>query len=123
MSRRFGDYIKYQRRQLGLSLRKVCEVVLNDDGNPISVSYLNDIEQERRNPPSGKIVVQLAQVLQLNLQELLNLAKKVDPIIEDAVQEEKVGVLFRRIVEQSKVDPNVVDWIEKHLDGEGGKKV
>jgi transcriptional regulator with XRE-family HTH domain len=113
----FGRYIKQQRLRLEYSLRKVCEAVLNDEGNPISVSYLNDIEQERRNPPTGKVVVQLAKVLELNAQDLLGRAGKVDPIIEETVNKEAgAGVLFRRIAEQAKADPTVLEWIKKALD-------
>lgn len=120
MRNEFGSKIKAKRLQLGLSLRKVCAVVNNDEGNPISVSYLNDIEQERRKPPSGKIVVQLAEVLGLGSQDLLNLAGKVNPAIEEAVNKDaEVGVLFRRIAEHIERDPKIVDRIKKELDQEG----
>jgi len=123
MSNEFGDKIKKQRLLLGLSLRKVRESVNNEDGKSISVSYLNDIEQGRRNPPTGKIIVQLANVLKLNLQELLNLAGKVDPVIEDMVSKEaRVGVLFRRIAEHFERDPSVVDRVNKELNKENEKK-
>jgi transcriptional regulator with XRE-family HTH domain len=113
----FGQNIKQQRLRLEYSLRKVCEAVLNDDGNAISVSYLNDIEQGRRNPPTGKVVVQLAKVLNLDVQELLGKAGKVDPIIEDAVNKEvEVGVLFRRIAEKAQADPGVLERLKKELD-------
>lgn len=120
MENEFGSKIKVKRLQLGLSLRKVCAVVNNDEGNPISVSYLNDIEQGRRKPPSGKIVVQLAEVLALGSQDLLNLAGKVNPAIEEAVNKDaEVGVLFRRIAEHIERDPKIVERIKKELDQEG----
>lgn len=123
MSNEFGTKIKDQRRQLDLSLRKVCEVVLNEDEKPISVSYLNDIEQGYRKPPSGKIIVQLAKILKLDSQELLNLAGKVHPAIEDVVSKTpEVGVLFRRIAEKSAHDPGVVNRLNEELDKEKNKK-
>ena len=123
MINEFGKTIKQQRLRLELSLRKVCHSVLNEDGTHISVSYLNDIEQGRRNPPAGKIIVQVANILQLNSHDLLNLAGKVDPAIEDAVSKDtKVGVLFRRIAEKVKHDPKMVDRINEHLNKESDNK-
>lgn len=123
MSNEFGNKIKKQRLHLELSLRKVCESVCNEDGNPISVSYLNDIEQGRRNPPTGKIVIQLATILNIDFQELLNLAGKADPIIEDiASKDVKVGVLFRRIAEHFERDPSIVDRLNDGLNKENEKK-
>ncbi len=123
MANEFGNKIKKQRHNLELSLRKVCESVTNEDGNPISVSYLNDIEQGHRKPPAGKIIVQLASVLKLDLQELLNLAGKVDPVIEDMVSKDaKIGVLFRKIAERSERDPGVIKHINETLDQRGEKK-
>ena len=117
MSTPFGRKIKERRHRLDLSLRKVCEAVHNEDGKSISVSYLNDIEQGHRNPPGGKIIVQLAEVLQFNVQELLKLAGKADPVIEKAVERNaKVGVLFRRIAQQLESDPGVVDRLSKEID-------
>ena len=117
MDKVFGRKIKEQRHRLDLSLRKVCETVRNEDGKAISVSYLNDIEQSYRNPPGGKIIVQLATVLELDAQELLNLAGKVDPVIEAAVgRDAKVGMLFRRIAQKLEHDPGVVERLDKQID-------
>ena len=117
MNNAFARKIKEQRHRFDLSLRKVCEVVLNEDGKRISVSYLNDIEQGHRNPPGGKIIIQLAEVLQLDVQELLNLAGKVDPMVEEAMgRNTKVGTLFRRIAQKLEHDPGVVDRLNKEID-------
>lgn len=117
MTNQFATKIKEKRRELGLSLRKVCESVLNEDNKPISVSYLNDIEQCYRKPPSGKIIIQIAKALELDPEELLNLAGKVDPTVEDAVSKNsEVGVLFRKIVQAAKNDPGVMDRINKEID-------
>ena len=120
MGTSFGTKIKRRRVELDLSLRKVCENVLSDEGKKISVSYLNDIEQDHRNPPNGKIVVQLAKVLDLDERELLNLAGKPDPIIENIAENAKVGALFRRIAEEYKSNPALVDKLNKVIDEMGG---
>jgi len=116
MSNEFGKKIKQERLNLDLSLRKVCEAVVGDKGKPISVSYLNDIEQGYRNPPDNKIIIQLAKVLKLEPQELLNLAGKVHPIIEDVSKKTEVGVLFRKIAEHIERDPGIIAKIQEQLD-------
>ena len=98
----FGQTIKGKRKSLGLSLRQVREKVFNDKGGAISVSYLNDIEQERRNPPSGSIIVQLAKVLDINKYELLMMADKVDPELEQYMNIPEHVELFRKIIGRNK---------------------
>ncbi len=105
-----GNKIKQKRRELKLSLFKVCEKVINEETKkPISVSYLNDIEQGYRLKPAGSIVVQIADALGLNRDELLGLADKADPELEKGLKNPKLAELFRMI----KDDP---EKIKKLLD-------
>jgi len=118
MGSAFGRRIKQRRRELDRSLRKVCQDVLNEDGKPISVSYLNDIEQGYRNPPNGKIIVQLAKALQLDEQALLGLAGRPDPLIEEAMSKDRrVGMLFRKIAKEASHDPGVIERVRKVIEG------
>ncbi len=117
MGSTFSRRIKQRRRELGLSLRRVCQDVRGEENKPISVSYLNDIEQGYRKPPSGRIVTQIAKVLQLDEHELLTLAGKPDPIIEEAASKnQRVGKLFRRIAEKASQDPRVIERMRKVLE-------
>lgn len=118
----FGKKIKKRRQELKYSLRRVCEQVKNEDGVSISVSYLNDIEQGYRNPPNNKIIVQLANFLNFDSQELLNLADKVHPIVEEVSKEAEVGVLFRQIAEKLKQDPSFADVIKDQLNQDKDKE-
>ncbi len=118
MANQFGTKRKKRRLELDLSLRKVRERVLNDRGEKISVSYRNDTEQGYRNPPNGKIVVQLAKALDLDEQELLNVAGKVHPIIENVAEDAKASALFRRIAESSKTNREIIDKLNKAMDKE-----
>lgn len=122
MSNEFGKKIKKRRQELEYSLRKVCDDVRNEDGKSISVSYLNDIEQGYRNPPNNKIIVQIATALKLEPQDLLNLAGKVHPVVEEVSKKTEVGVLFRQIAEQIKGDPKFADKMKGHLDQEKEKQ-
>lgn len=67
----FGQIIAEARRKLGLSQKEVAERLKKEDGEPISPQYLNDIERDRRNPPSEFLIVQLAKELKLSKDYLL----------------------------------------------------
>ena len=70
----FGAAITQARKNKGLSQKRVAAGTVKEDGLAISAQYLNDIEHDRRNPPSEHIVRQLADALDLDLDYLLFLA-------------------------------------------------
>ena len=70
----FGEAITRARKDKKLSQKQVAAGTLKEDGQAISAQYLNDIEHDRRNPPSEYIVRQLADTLDLDLDYLLFLA-------------------------------------------------
>ncbi len=70
----FGEAITQARKEKKLSQKQVAAGTLKEDGQSISAQYLNDIEHDRRNPPSEYIVRQLADTLDLDLDYLLFLA-------------------------------------------------
>jgi transcriptional regulator with XRE-family HTH domain len=70
----FGEAITQARKDKKLSQKQVAAGTSKEDGQAISAQYLNDIEHDRRNPPSEHIVRQLADSLDLDLDYLLFLA-------------------------------------------------
>ena len=70
----FGEAITQARKDKKLSQKQVAADTLKEDSQAISAQYLNDIEHDRRNPPSEHIVRQLADSLDLDLDYLLFLA-------------------------------------------------
>src|SRR5437763_7171806 len=62
----FGMIISEARRGAGLSQKYVASKVKKEDGQSISAQYLNDIEHDRRNPPSEFLIGQIAQILHLD---------------------------------------------------------
>ena len=44
----FGEFIAKRRKRLNLPQNQVAAAIKQDDGKPISVQYLNDIEHGRR---------------------------------------------------------------------------
>lgn len=67
----FGQIISDARKALGLSQKDLAAKVLKEDGEAISPQYLNDIEHDRRNPPSEFIIRQLAKHLKLKEEPLV----------------------------------------------------
>lgn len=67
----FGQIIADARKALGLSQKDFAAKVLKEDGEAISPQYLNDIEHDRRNPPSEFIIGQFAKQLKLKEEPLI----------------------------------------------------
>jgi transcriptional regulator with XRE-family HTH domain len=63
----FGNFIVRRRKELELTQKDVAARIKQDDGNPLSVQYLSDIEHGRRGAPPDYVIKQLARVLRLEL--------------------------------------------------------
>lgn len=61
----FGRVIADARKSLGLSQRDVASRIKKEEGGTISPQYLNDLERDRRNPPSDFLISQFARELKL----------------------------------------------------------
>jgi transcriptional regulator with XRE-family HTH domain len=67
----FGQIISEARRKLGISQKQLADRVKKENRESISPQYLNDIERDRRNPPSEHLITQLAKELKLKKNYLL----------------------------------------------------
>jgi transcriptional regulator with XRE-family HTH domain len=67
----FGQIIADARKKLGVSQKELAEHIKKEDGDSISPQYLNDIERDRRNPPSEHLIGQFAKELRLSKDYLL----------------------------------------------------
>jgi transcriptional regulator with XRE-family HTH domain len=63
----FAEFIKRRRRELDLTQMTVATRIIQDDGKPLSIQYLNDIENGRRGAPPDYLLRQLAKVLRVEL--------------------------------------------------------
>ncbi len=61
----FGQIISDARKEANLSQKELATRVKKEDGQPISPQYLNDIERDRRNPPSDFLIEQFAAMLNI----------------------------------------------------------
>ena len=92
----FGEAITQARKDKELSQKQVAAGTLKEDGIAISSQYLNDIEHDRRNPPSELIVRQLADALDLELDYLLFLAGRFpSDVLEMARDQEGITTAMR----------------------------
>lgn len=66
-----GETISAARKKLGYSQKELAEKLMKDEGGAISAQYLNDIEHDRRQPSSEKLLRQLAEVLEIPIEVLL----------------------------------------------------
>ena len=78
-----GEIIGTGRKRAGLTLKDLAAQVLKDDGAPVSVSYLNDVEHDRRPPPSPQLLRQIAAALHLSYEYLLFIAGDLPEDLRD----------------------------------------
>lgn len=110
--KRFGDFIRERRVFLKLSLRQVAEKIKKEDGDVLSPQYLNDIEHNRRNPPSEHIIEELASILEVDKNYLLALKGEPPTLVKNYLVEkpetgDALGRLFRKAKEKGF---NESDW-------------
>ena len=104
-----GEIIATGRKRAGLTLKEVAARVLKEDGAPVSLTYLNDIEHDRRPAPAPYILRQLADALHLSYEYLLFLAGDLPDDLRtgEAPDPEDVEAAFqafrRTLTERSRV--------------------
>jgi HTH-type transcriptional regulator, competence development regulator len=93
----FGKRIQRLRREQRLTQRDVAARL------GIDFTYLSKLENDRGEPPGEETVRKLAEVLQIDVEELLALAGRVPPSLRDRAQKD---VEFARFLRRL---PNVPD--------------
>lgn len=97
----FGRAISSARKELQMSQKDLARQILKEeDGEPITPQYLNDIEHDRRNPSSDHMVQQFASVLKISPNVLYLLASRLPGDIAKSKatpqQIDKAFTAFRR---------------------------
>ena len=107
----FGSMVKKVRLDRGLTLRVVAEKL------GVSLPYLSDIENDRRNPPEKGKLEQLMNILSLSLDErrdLYDLAGKardsVSPDLKDYIMDVDAVRLALRVAKDAGTTPD--EWLE-----------
>ncbi len=106
----FGKRIKEARLDRGLTLRVVADKL------GVSLPYLSDIENDRRNPPDKGKLEQLMNILSLSIEErreLYDLAGKardsVSPDIKDYSMDVDAVRLALRVAKDAGTTPD--EWL------------
>jgi len=92
----FGACIAEARKLLKMSQKELAaKIFLEEEDKAISPQYLNDIERDRRNPTSDRLIQQFAKVLRIDANYLHYLAGKVpDDIRRMNLSAEEVKAAF-----------------------------
>jgi transcriptional regulator with XRE-family HTH domain len=103
----FGTLISEARRAKGLSQKELASKVKKENGQPISAQYLNDIEHDRRNPPSEFLIGQIADLLTLSKDVLCIAAGTIPNDLQKMARTqpdkvEQAFKAFRRAVKDNK---------------------
>jgi transcriptional regulator with XRE-family HTH domain len=94
----FGSVLSNARKAANLSQRELAALLKKDDGEPISPQYLNDLERDRRNPPSDSLIQQLAKILKIETDYLYACAEKFPPDLKgSAVDKKAVVAVFKSL--------------------------
>ena len=96
----FGEKIKELRKKRNLSQRELAERVekrlLNEGKRGFDFTYLSKIENGVLPPPSVQAIMQLAEELEADSDELLALAGKISPDVGKTLQESTSARMFYR---------------------------
>lgn len=89
--------ISEARRAIGMSQKELASKVKKEDGQAISAQYLNDVERDRRNPPSEFLIEQIARLLNLSKDMLCLAAGTIPNDLKNLAtnQPEKVEEAFK----------------------------
>ncbi len=101
----FGETIADYRKRAGLSQKDLTTRIRKEDGAPISPQYLNDLERDRRNPPSQHLLHQLAEALGISSEYLTFLAGELpEDLRRTSYEPARVEAAFRAFRRELKGD-------------------
>ena len=102
MSKIFGELLRSIRMDAEVGLRELARFINKSPG------YLSDVENGRVPPPSEEMILTIAQTLQVDKNELLLAASKVDPELSGYVVEQPQAADFLRLAKDQGFDNG--DW-------------
>lgn len=105
--REFGDRLRKLRKQAGFSQRELADYV------GVDFTYLSKIENGALPPPSEKVILRLAKVLNVDVDELMTLAAKIPSDIVQILKNREAIQLLR----SDRVQKENAVVLEKDDDG------
>ena len=118
----FGKTLRRLRQDAQVGLRELARLVDKSPG------YISDVEQDKVAPPSEEAIVEIANALRVDKNELLSAASKLDPELSRYVASEPQAADFLRRAKEKgfgsedwkKLD-RLVDIVELGERGKGLK--
>jgi transcriptional regulator with XRE-family HTH domain len=102
MTDTFGKILRRFRVQSGIGLRELARLIDKSPG------YLSDVEQDNVPPPSEAVIVNIAAALNIDKNQLLIAAHKMDPELSDYIAEEPQAADFLRMAKEKEFKGT--DW-------------
>ena len=119
LSKSFGSLIRRTRLDKGIGQRELSKKI------GIAASYLNDIEKEKRSAPKSNIIKKLSEILNLNLNNLNDLAgiskKSTPPDISEFINKNPKIINLLRLLKKNNVNNDQFDEIEKIINKDNTK--
>jgi len=109
----FGAYIRERRKALKYSLRELAEAA------EIDFTYLSKVETGRFPPPSEDVIQRLAKALDIDVDELLAMAKKVDTSIHEFIVSNPAAPKLLRALKEERLSEaeQILDKIRRKKGG------
>ena len=98
----FGKKLRDFRLNADMGLRELARLINKSPG------YLSDVEHDHVPPPSEEVILKIADVLQVDKNDLLIAARKMDQELSRYVTREPQVADFLRIAHEKKFDSD--DW-------------
>lgn len=97
--RTFGKIIRDARKDKKLNLRQCAALIYKDDNTPISFQYLNNLEKDRKNPPSEYIISQISKVLEIPIELLYFYAEIFPKNLDKNADDDKIIEAYKNFAE------------------------
>lgn len=91
------------------SLRRFAESI------GISAAFLSKVEMGEAVPPKAENIIKMAEHLNVNSDELLALAGKVDPILPEIIREQPKMADFLRTAREAKLTDDQLERLTRKL--------
>jgi len=115
----FGIFIRELRIKKGLGQRELANKI------GIAASYLNDIEKEKRKAPNQIVIKKLSQILEINTNQLNDLAGvskgTIAPDISEYIENNPKIVSLIRSIKENNLKEDQIEKIENSLNKKNNK--
>ena len=121
METTFGNFLKKFMAESEVSVSELARLV------QVSKGYISDIMNDKKPPPSTRIILDIAKALNADKTELLESAGKVDPELSDYMAESPQAADFLRLAREENFDEEDWDRLKQLAKisklGKGGKNI